>query len=149
MKSLDSSQFHHTEASQHMPHITHQSTHMHMGPKHMWWTESTERAAWCVRRDLYGEIKDPTKMTHAKTAPVERALGAKRSHANHSQQGGRRCSHGYGACDTSEGIRGKGSKRQAYHLVTSVAEVIVGLCKRESTQPRPGVAPGDPQSVRG
>ena len=53
--------------------------------------------------------------------------------------------HGNGACDTSEGMRVKGSKRQAYHLVTSVAEVIVGLCKRESNQPRPGVAPGDPQ----
>ena len=42
-------------------------------------------------------------------------------------------------------MRVEGSKRQAYHLVTSVAELIVGLCKRESNQPRPGVAPGDPQ----
>ena len=44
-------------------------------------------------------------------------------------------------------MRVKGSKRQAYHLVTSVAEVIVGLCKRESNQPRPGVAPGCPQPM--
>ena len=27
----------------------------------------------------------------------------------------------------------------------SVTEVIGGLCKHESNQPRPGVAPGDPQ----
>ena len=42
-------------------------------------------------------------------------------------------------------MRVEGSKRQAYHLVASVTEVIVGLCKHESNQPRPGVAPGDPQ----
>ena len=35
--------------------------------------------------------------------------------------------------------------RQAYDLVASVTELIVGLCMRESNQPRPGVAPGDPQ----
>ena len=35
--------------------------------------------------------------------------------------------------------------RQAYHLAASVIELIVDLCKRESNQPRPGVAPGDPQ----
>ena len=32
-----------------------------------------------------------------------------------------------------------------YHLVASVTELIVGLCKHESNQPRPGVAPGCPQ----
>ena len=37
--------------------------------------------------------------------------------------------------------------RQAYHLVASVTELIVGLCKRESSQPRPGVAPGCPQPM--
>ena len=26
-----------------------------------------------------------------------------------------------------------------------MTELIVGLCKRESNQPRPGVEPGDPQ----
>ena len=41
-----------------------------------------EYRASSVRRDLYGEIKDPTKMTHAKTAPVKRGLGAKQAHAN-------------------------------------------------------------------
>ena len=52
---------------------------------------------------------------------------------------------GYGARDAGEGMRVEGSKRQTYHLVASVTEVIVGLCKRESNQPRPGVAPGCPQ----
>ena len=33
----------------------------------------------------------------------------------------------------------------AHPVVASVTELIVGLCKRESNQPRPGVAPGDPQ----
>ena len=55
------------------------------------------------------------------------------------------CSHGYGARDAGEGMRVEGSKRQTYHLVASVTEVIGSLCKRESNQPRPGVAPGDPQ----
>ena len=36
---------------------------------------------------------------------------------------------------------------QAYHLVASVTELSVGLCKRESNQPRPGVAPGCPQPM--
>ena len=32
-------------------------------------------------------------------------------------------------------------------VVASVTELIVGLCKRESNQPRPGVAPGCPQPM--
>ena len=42
-------------------------------------------------------------------------------------------------------MRVEGSKRQPYPLIASVTELIAGLCKRESNQPRPGVAPGDPQ----
>ena len=33
----------------------------------------------------------------------------------------------------------------SYPPVASVAELMVGLCMRESNQPRPGVEPGDPQ----
>ena len=32
-------------------------------------------------------------------------------------------------------------------VASSVTELIVGLCKRESNQPRPGVAPGCPQPM--
>ena len=35
----------------------------------------------------------------------------------------------------------------AHPVVASVTELIVGLCKRESNQPRPGVAPGCPQPM--
>ena len=35
----------------------------------------------------------------------------------------------------------------AHLVVASVTELIVGLCKRESNQPRPGVAPGCPQPM--
>ena len=35
----------------------------------------------------------------------------------------------------------------SYPLVASVAELMVGLCMRESNQPRPGVAPGCPQPM--
>ena len=50
------------------------------------------------------------------------------------------CAH-----DAREGMKVEGSTWQAYPLVASVTELIVGLCRRESNQPRPGVAPGDPQ----
>ena len=53
--------------------------------------------------------------------------------------------HGNGARDAREGMKVEGSMCKAYHLVASVTEVIGGLCKHESNQPRPGVAPGDPQ----
>ena len=62
-------------------------------------------------------------------------------------KGGRCCSHGYGAHDARKGMKVKGSMRQAYALVASVTELIVGLSKRESNQPRPGVAPGCPQPM--
>ena len=47
--------------------------------------------------------------------------------------------------DAREVMRVEGSMRQAYPLVASVTELIVDLPERESNQPRPGVAPGDPQ----
>ena len=53
--------------------------------------------------------------------------------------------HGNGARDAREDMKVEGSMCKAYHLVASVTELIVGLCRRESNQPRPGVAPGDPQ----
>ena len=54
---------------------------------------------------------------------------------------------GYGVHDAREGTEVEGSKRQVYPLVASETELIVGLCKRESNQPRPGVAPGCPQPM--
>ena len=62
-----------------MPHI--KCTHgTHMGTHHMTGHErrqpSTES---CARRFVWGN-KDHAKMTHAKTAPVKRGLGAKRAH---------------------------------------------------------------------
>ena len=53
----------------------------------------------------------------------------------------------YGASDAHEAMKVEGSKRQAHRVVASVTEVIVGLCRRESNQPRPGVAPGCPQPM--
>ena len=120
-----------------MPHIkcTHGTHHMTGHERRQPSTES------CARRFVWGN-KDHAKMTHAKTAPVKRDLGAPSKHTqNHSQ----RCSHGYGARDAGEGVRVEGSKRQPYPLIDSVTELIAGLCKRESNQPRPGVAPGCPQ----
>ena len=81
-------------------------------------------------------------MTHVKLALVERGLSAPSKHRQHNELW---CSHGYGARDAGEGVRVEGSKRQPYPLIDSVTELIAGLCKRESNQPRPGVAPGCPQ----
>jgi hypothetical protein len=42
-------------------------------------------------------------------------------------------------------VEGRGFDAPSVPLVADVTELIVGQCKRESNQPRPGVAPGDPQ----
>jgi len=54
-------------------------------------------------------------------------------------------------CAWAEVIRCVHARMQAcgaaHPVVAFVAELIVGLCKRESNQPRPGVAPGCPQPM--
>ena len=114
---------------------------MHTWDRSTCGTESpytTEQAA-CA--DFVRGNKDPAKMTYAKMRPGRQAG----THTMTVSKGGRCCSHGYGAHDARKGMTVKGSKRQAYPLVASVTELMVGLCKRESNQPRPGVAPGCPQ----
>ena len=80
-------------------------------------------------------------------ALVERGLGAKRAHAkSQSAQKVENAALMAMVCVMRVRLmRVEGSMRQAYPLVASVTELIVGLRKRESNQPRPGVAPGDPQ----
>ena len=76
MKSHNLSEFQHTEAPQHMPHI--KCTH---GTHHMTGHEATEsRELTCARKIVWGN-KDHAKMTDAKTALVKRGLGAKQAHA--------------------------------------------------------------------
>ena len=56
---------------------------------------STENCALCTH-GFVRESKDPAEMTHAKMALVERGLGAKQAHANHSQHdGSMQCVHAH------------------------------------------------------
>ena len=115
--------------------------HRHHPPTPMLPSPET-RACGFVRRS-----KDPVKMTHAEMALVERGLGAKRAHAKSQSvtmmeqvcvrtwaQRRSRCAH---ACAGVGRAHPLASRRDT--------ELIVGLCMHESNQPRPGVAPGDPQ----
>ena len=82
MKSDDVSQFQHTEAPQHMPHIkcTHGTHHMIQPNAHARPDMRQPSTESCARKFVWGN-KDHAKMTHAKTAPVKRDLGAKQAHA--------------------------------------------------------------------
>ena len=74
MKSHNLSQFQHTEAPQHMPHI--KCTH---GTHHMTGHEATEyRELTCACKFVWGN-KDPAKMMHATMALVERGLGTRQA----------------------------------------------------------------------
>ena len=79
-------------------------------------------------------------------ALVKRALGAKQAHAKNTVSKVEDAALKAMVRVTLMRYEGLGfNVPNAYPLVASVAELMVGLCMRESNQPRPGVAPGDPQ----
>ena len=137
MKLRDSSQFntYYCHITCLMSQFTHNAM-KHAGPS----TES------CACKIVRGN-KHLAKMTHPILAPVKRGLGTKRAHTKPQSARWKTvlsCFR-YGAHDAREGMEVEGSTWQTYPHVASVTELIVGLCRRESNQPRPGVAPGDPQ----
>ena len=85
-------------------------------------------------------------MTYAKIVPVKRGLSAKRAHANSSSMMlmfimERACVWAEVMC-----MRACSAAHPLSLASTdAVTRLIVGLYMRESNQPRPGVAPGDPQ----
>ena len=107
--------------------------------------EYRELCVWlCV-----GGSKEPTKTTHAKMGLAKRGLGAKRAQANSVSDDdgtGVRVGRGDQVCGVCMCARVQACGA-AHPLVASVTELMVGLCKRESNQPRPGVAPGCPQPM--
>ena len=87
-------------------------------------------------------------MTYAKMALIKRALGAKQAHAKNTVSKVKDAALKAMVRVTLMRYEGLGfNVPNAYPLVASVAELMVGLCMRESNQPRPGVAPGCPQPM--
>ena len=87
-------------------------------------------------------------MTYAKMTLVKRALGAKQAHAKTTVSKVEDAALKAMVRVTLMRYEGRGfNVPNSYPLVASVAELMVGLCMRESNQPRPGVAPGCPQPM--